>query len=398
MRSILGSLAEFYLYFVDNNEISISKIEIALKNLSDIEKRAEFIRDLYEILLNEKGLNWSSRMKIKTDKNYEWIANYFNVQNSEEIKKTIEREKNGIKVEDGVYEKTLANVRGDIYYSNKKLSELLNYTVGGVEKDWFSTIMSEEMDEVSWKMADKALDKVRTKVLGVSISKDKFWLNVPTKYFNYELSEEEFNDLINLIKPYFATQKKLAQLKLNSMKTSCGYLNYILNDGSRLKGIDLQRRNLILGLMDNKKVNEVKEAEANEKAIETSEIKKIQSEIEEMQARLNTSKELRTEIMSKIGFIYYKANMTGSGLNADLDNTVKKFTQQYNNELSASKQMEQSLKEKEEMIEHLRETEKLKQEVQEGIKVDYDLKDDDTIKLDNSTSTEVKSSRVQVDF
>lgn len=398
MRSILGSLAEFYLYFTNNNEIDISKIKMALKNLPDIEKRAEFIKDLYEIVLNEKGLNWSSRMKIKTDKSYEWIANYFNIQNSEEIKKTIEREKSGIKVEDGIYEKTLANVRGDIYYSNKKLSDLLSYTVGGEEKDWFSTVMSEEMDELTWKMADKALDKVRTKVLGISISKDKFWLNVPTKYFNYELSEEEFNDLINLIKPYFATQKKLAQLKLNSMKTSCGYLNYILNDGSRLKGIDLQRRNLILGLMDNKKVSEIKEAEASEKEIETNEIKKLLVEIEEMQARINTSKELRTEIMSKIGFIYYKANLTGSGLSADLENAVNKFTQQYNNELSASKQMEQSLKEKQEMVEHLRETEKLKQDIQEGVVVDYDLKDDDNISSSSNISTEVKSNRVQVDF
>lgn len=308
MGTIVNNLANFYYDFYDGEVFSMEKAHRFFNNYANIDRHTNYIKEIYTTILSSSIINETSKILIKTHKSYAETARYYNSIHEQEIKDTANTDKPH-------RTKTAELVKADIYYTNRKLTSILrniDYDDEYPQRDFFSLIIYQpEISSTLWNEADSALERLKVTLNGNLISKATFWLNIPIREFNKELSEQEFSQLIELIKPYFNSQKAIAQLKLNSMKKESGYLNYILkaNMDTSLSEIDIARRDIILTLSDKEQIQKFKQKETQDQSPSHSQADSLlyqyQLQLSQLREEAEQEKQQRIQIMSKVGQIYY---------------------------------------------------------------------------------------------
>lgn len=370
MGTIVNNLSNFYSDFYSGEKFTMEKAERFFNKCDDMERRASYIRQVYETILISSIINETSKILIKTRKSYAEIARYYNSLHEQEIKDTEDPNNKDNKSDKLYHRKTAALVKADISYTNRKLKNILQVDLSdmeGMQKDYFSLVIYQpEMDGTLWSKADSALERLKVSLNGKLISKDTFWLNIPIREFNKELTHEEFENLIEIIKPYFNSQKAIAQLKLNSMKKESGYLNYILKANmDSLSEVDAARRDIILSLSDKDQVQRFKESDMQSQqdqscVLEDSSLYQYQSTLLKLREEAEQEKQLRIKIMSKVGQIYYQTN---GNLSEKHQFAVVTLAKQY-------EQLKQADIDRQEKIKRLeREIQKLKEQKEERIKM-----------------------------
>ncbi len=94
------------------------------------------------------------------------------------------------------------------------------------------------------------------------INKRDLLINIPTYEKVSELSEERFNDFMEIIQPYSKHMLATIQSEVNNMLEEVGYFRYLMSKTSKLSEVDLERKNTILRWLG-------KETLSNEDVIET---------------------------------------------------------------------------------------------------------------------------------
>lgn len=319
MGTIVSSISNLYFDFFVGDVFNMDAANRILGKYVDVERRIGYIRAVYETVLGSSIINETSKIFIKSRKSYAEVARYYNSLHEQEIQKTKEME---VGANYSVHAKNEVLVKSDVYYTNKKLKNVLGCdTLNCHYKDFFNIVVwKSEMDTALWMQAEDALAKLKALCNGSLLSKEDFWLNIPVREFNRELSEQEFKNLIELIKPYFTLQKSNVQVQLNEMKREAGYLNYILRADAELSAVDVVRRDYILSLTDRSQLKENKENE-------NSELTRLQRKLLQLEETNVLEKKLRVELMSKIGFIHY-SNKSGMFTKSQLER-MESFEKEY---------------------------------------------------------------------
>lgn len=309
MGTIISSLTSFYYDFHEGDIFSMEKATRFFDRYADRDRHADYIRETYETILSSAVINETSKIRIRTGKSYAETARYYNSLHQQEIEGAAGSEKPR-------RPKTPELVKADIHYTNRKLESILRsyrYNPEYPQRDFFTLILyQQEISDTLWKKADEALECLKAALNGKLISRETFWLNIPAREINRELSEQEFTQLIEVIRPYFNSQKAIAQLKLNSMKRGAGYLNYILKAGmgSSLSETDRARRNIILSLSDREQVQRFKQGEMQDPSQlseqDASPLYQYQVQLLKLKAETEEEKRTRIDIMSKVGQIYHQ--------------------------------------------------------------------------------------------
>ena len=329
MGTIVNSLSNFYPDFYYGEGFSMEKAQRFFDKCADRERRADYVKEIYETILNSSTINETSKISIKTRKSYAEIARYYNSLQEQEIKDKEMSDK-------PFHLKTASLVKADISYTNRKLKNILQIDLpdmDGMQKDYFSLVIYQpEMDATLWHRADSALERLKVTLNGRLLSKESFWLNIPIKEYTKQLTNEEFIQLLELIKPYFNSQKAIAQLKLNNMKKESGYLNYILKANmDSLSEIDIARRDMILTLASKDQVQRFKEGEIQNHQDqsylqENSLLYQYQNTLLQLREESEQGKQTRIKILGKIGVIYYKSH---GSLSVENQNVVDSLADQY---------------------------------------------------------------------
>lgn len=331
MGTIVNNLANFYYDFFDGEVFCMEKAQRFFNKCADIERRANYIQQIYQTILSSSIINETSKIVIKTRKSYAEIARYYNSLHEQEINATAATDK-------PYHSKTAALIKADVSYTNRKLKSILGNDLSDMEymqKDYFSLVIYQpEMDGTLWSRADSALERLKVTLNGKLISKETFWLNIPIREFNKQLTHDEFEQLIELIKPYFNSQKAIAQLKLNTMKKESGYLNYILKANmDTLSKIDIARRELILTLANKDQVQRFKEGEMQNQQDDSylqnnTHLYQYQNTLLQLREEAENDKQQRIKILGKIGVIYCQScvSLPEENQNA-VDTLVDQFEQ-----------------------------------------------------------------------
>lgn len=341
MSTILSDMANLFFDFSDAGKISTNKIKEVINDSGDIERKAKYIEDIYNIVLNSATINEISKIFIKSNKKYSQVASYYNGLYKTDIEKGNKKAK------------SVDLVKADISYTNKKLNSALGCEDGD---NFFHKIVWSEISDDLWPEADIAIEKLKVQCNGKLINKEDLWINIPVRAIQRELSEEEFSELLNLITPYFNVQKSIAQLRLNEMKHAAGYLNYILKEGIELSETDKARRKIILDLMDKDAIKNWKKKSGqdnkgdNEK--ESKDIIWCRKEIERLQGEVDQGKQARLDILSKIGLYFVMYNNNGE-LSGEYLEKVNVLNTEFISMVEEGKKQKQELESHQEYLKQL---------------------------------------------
>ena len=127
-------------------------------------------------------------------------------------------------------------VRGKVWYDKKRIIKLLG--------DKFIIDIMEYNKNIG-----KYIKIVENKLSESSLYKkfcDNLVIKLPETDWNYEITDEEFNELLQYITPYI--KPHINFIESNIPKESVGYIKYILSSDS-LNEVDLQRKKFILDLI-----------------------------------------------------------------------------------------------------------------------------------------------------
>lgn len=324
MSTVLTCMANMYYDFFKEGEFSRENASKVFHNERDCDRRCDYISQLYQAVLGSSKINETTKIYIQTRKTYAAVASYFNNLHREEIMQTKQAEEKGEKTLKPVHAKTANLVKADISYTNKRLNSLLGCGYPGNQQDNFFELVlrNENIDESLWTEAEVALEKLKAACSERLIGKEDCWLNIPYIEFNRQLDDEEFQNLVDILTPYFTVQKTIAQKKLNSMKKEVGYLNYILHDGAVLNAKDSDRRDYILSLMDKEQAYTI-QRNTSEPVVADP----YQKELLRLQEEEKIDKQKRQDIMSRIGYVYYMSR--GNDLTEPLKQRIEIMEREY---------------------------------------------------------------------
>ena len=367
MRTILNDMANFYFDFFNNGEFDEDSAKKTLVNLNSLDKRIGYIEEIYIDILESDCINDVSKIFIKSRKSYFEVAKYYNNMFRAEIESCKAAELAGDKPSIIKREKSDNLVKADIAYTNKKLNSVMKFVdKDGESKDIFYVLTRENISDNTWNIIKEHLEKLKVMCNGNLINKDNFWLNVPVKGFNKELSEEDFKALLDLIRPYFSSEKSIAQLKLNKMKKEVGYLNYILKENIDLEGIDKSRREFLLRLLDKNSVDEWKKEQSGKIDSKDSEIKKVTEEVYNLEETLNSFIKSRNDALMEIGkfyFGYIELNKyTLEEFKERMPDLIRQFKDYRKTELNFAKELDSRKNYLEDLLEQKRLIDELKAE------------------------------------
>lgn len=302
MGTIINNLSNFYYDFHSNNEFSEERAEIFFNSYNNKERHIKYIKEIYETILSSSLINETSKIIIKTRKTYAETARYYNSLHQQEIE-------NPAPSKTKIKPKTFELVKADIYYTNRKLENILSnykHITEYSQKDFFTLIIYQSnISDTLWNEADESLERLKVTLNGKLISKGTFWLNIPVREYNKELTDEEFAHLLELITPYFNTQKLLAQKRLNNMSREVGYLNYILKSSITLNEIDETRRNIILSLSSKDQIEKFKRDQQHS---QSNPLYQYETQLTQLREEIEKERQARINIMSKVGQIYYQTS------------------------------------------------------------------------------------------
>lgn len=219
--SILNELKKLIPCVIDNNG-NFRTIPIGIVKRQELsEERIRIIQTFVRLLVNTNFLQPETKIYISNE--YITIDGvYDKIKNGDY---TVDREATFNSVRNRIYrdQMKISNTFGndivtDLYSSSKKIDKYIN-------------IMAEQFA----KLADSTL-------------KDSLRLDIPKDCINSSITDDEFNNFIEIIKPY--TEIKAKEVEDNIDNRVSGYFNYILSCPDEcLSEDDLDRKILLVELL-----------------------------------------------------------------------------------------------------------------------------------------------------
>ena len=106
------------------------------------------------------------------------------------------------------------------------------------------------INENRWKKIKQAMDQVEQFIdLFDSTKKNKkeqIIIKIPAYAKVSSLSEDRFNDFMDIIRPYSQREMSIVEECLKQMQEEVGYYNFLLTPGAKLTSVDKERRDTIL--------------------------------------------------------------------------------------------------------------------------------------------------------
>ena len=220
MRSILSVTKDIYFSYMDyENNLYERPIGIIAKRNLD-KKRDSFIRSYISFIMNSKIISDTTKLYIRSSSNSvaSAIKNY-NQTASEDEAINIKTAQSKINYD---INKLLK------YFPDNMLSEVLVHS--SCNLDDYTRRLNLAIADYSKK--NKLLDNLALKIARVAVQES--------------LEEDEFNQLISIIKPYIKSHMRYIEENLDTK--SCGYLLYLMS-APCLQGEDKERYELIKQLL-----------------------------------------------------------------------------------------------------------------------------------------------------
>ena len=228
MATILGDAKVFYPEFFKNDAWNEELANNILNGKSDIKNRKIVIKFTYRVILENNKLNDIIKQWIRSSLSLEKIA--------------------GLK---GI---SLIKIRNMQNYAARTLGEDLSYD--GIN---FIHLMlnKDDISKEDWEEIDTQIKLVKMK-RGKEISNRKplfqnkdLLVNIPAREFACTLdSEAEWNHFMQLLRPYFISERKKTQKLINTeYSKQAAYLNYLITPGIKMTDDDKRRYQEIKNLL-----------------------------------------------------------------------------------------------------------------------------------------------------
>lgn len=204
----------------------------------NVEERLRLLEEVYKIVLEAKFINdFTLEYLTHSNRNYDDIVKRYNENSEEQI--------------------DLNTGRSRITFCQRKIAEV------------FTTVnyRGEELNFITWLMCynahtEIALDPAKIDLRNefirqfnrfndiygevADINKKDMLITIPTFDKVSELSEEKFNDFMEIIQPYSKHMLDAVQSEVNNMVEEVGYFRYLMSKSSKLSEVDIERKNTLL--------------------------------------------------------------------------------------------------------------------------------------------------------
>ena len=251
------ALHKYYDDCFSNGEFDRDKVieNGLIDNNYNTEERLKLLERVYKIVLEAKFINgFTLEYLTHSNRNYDDIIKKYNENNEEQI--------------------DLNSGRSRITFCQRKIAEVFTTVSYG----------GEELNFITWLLLDKAhmgmaldTDKMDLRnefirqfnrfndIYGevADINKKDMLITIPTFDKVSELSEEKFNDFMEIIQPYSKHMLAAVQSEVNNMVEEVGYFRYLMSKSSKLSEVDIERKNTLLRWLG-------REVVSNEPIIENS--------------------------------------------------------------------------------------------------------------------------------
>lgn len=234
------ALHKYYNDCFTNGEFDRNKVisNGLIDDSYNTEERLKWLEEVYKIVLGAKFVNsFTLEYLTHSNRNYDDIVKRYNENNDTQL--------------------DLNSGRSRITFCQRKIAEV------------FETISysGEELNFITWLFFDKAhmgvaLDPEKIDLRNefirqfnkfndiygeiADINKKDMLITIPTFDKVSELSEERFNDFMEVIQPYSKHMLATIQNEVNNMVEEVGYFRYLMSKSSKLSEVDIERKNTIL--------------------------------------------------------------------------------------------------------------------------------------------------------
>lgn len=250
------ALHKYYDDCFSNGEFDRNKIiEMGLiDNNYNTEERLKLLENVYKIVLGARFINsFTLEYLTHSNRNYDDIVKRYNDSSETPL--------------------DMNSGRSRITFCQRKIAEV------------FTTVSyrGEELNFITWLFCYSAHQEISLSEEKIDlrnefirqfnrfndlygevsdINKRDLLINIPTYDKVNELSEEKFNDFMEVIQPYSKHMLATIQSEVNNMLEEVGYFRYLMSKTSKLSEVDIERKNTLLRWLG-------KETISNEDLIET---------------------------------------------------------------------------------------------------------------------------------
>lgn len=250
------ALHKYYDDCFSNGEFDRNKIiEMGLiDNNYNTEERLKLLENVYKIVLGARFINsFTLEYLTHSNRNYDDIVKRYNDSSETPL--------------------DMNSGRSRITFCQRKIAEV------------FTTVSyrGEELNFITWLFCYSAHQEISLSEEKIDlrnefirqfnrfndlygevsdINKRDLLINIPTYDKVNELSEEKFNDFMEVIQPYSKHMLATIQSEVNNMLEEVGYFRYLMSKTSKLSEVDIERKNTLLRWLG-------KETISNEGLIET---------------------------------------------------------------------------------------------------------------------------------
>lgn len=214
------------------------------------ETKIDILQKLYDAVLNAKFLN---------DFSLEYLKN-----SSLSVKSCVEQYNLNIENENELLTEFAG--RSKVIYCTTKVNDIFknirydrsNYNIVSYIFDKpqaFSESGYTDLDNAFLSQLDCFIDKYITQ--RVKIYKGDILIKLPDKPKVIELTDEEFFDFLDIIRPYSKNQLKTIENALESMDKEVGYFKYLIEQGNSLSSVDKERLDTILRWLGKKSTDTI---------------------------------------------------------------------------------------------------------------------------------------------
>lgn len=234
MSSLLKDAKEFYSELYERGQWKVDLNEQVVGANANLIRRLGIIRKIYEIILSSKK---STTGIVK------WVTSSLSINAVAEL-----------------LDENPSNLKSELWYFNQTIGSKLE--VNGISILRKCIIQKNMSDQELMEMEEIVADFISNNELKLFYRKrlldnKNLLVNIPAKSeLHRNISDTEFDSLLEVIKPYFISQRKLNQQFINN-SSATGYMNYIMTEGAELNELDKIRKNKVLALLEGKEQEEI---------------------------------------------------------------------------------------------------------------------------------------------
>lgn len=203
------------------------------------EQRLFLLESVYKMILNSNSINSFTKYYI-TDgtKTYEETVNKYNKNHADDVV-NLSSGKN--RITDG--QSKIKNCFPVIKYNKVELNFITWLLYDAAHMGLDSDTEKQELRAEFMRQYNSFRDKYGEPI---QVSKRDVVINIPTYDKVSGLTDEEFNQFMELIQPYSRYVIQQTQDKIDSMVNAVGYFRYLMSKTSQLSELDIERKNKVL--------------------------------------------------------------------------------------------------------------------------------------------------------